>query len=101
MVVAVSDMYQGLAGVVRTEEWSTKPFPMEVDVFQGYPLSVIIFNTVMNTLTDNITQSHHYPGYSMSTTNQSYNLLKFVDDTSLLGKGPAVGQHRTCSGWSS
>ena len=92
MVAAVSDLYQGLVGVVRTKEWSTKPFPMEVGIFQGDPLSVIIFNTVMNTLMDTITQSQHHLGYTMSTTNQPCNLLQFADDTSLLGKGPAACQ---------
>ena len=92
MVAAVSDLYQGLVGVVRTEEWSTKPLPIEVGVFQGDPLSVIIFNTVMNTLVDTITQSHHHLGYSLSGANHSCNLLQFADDTSLLGKGPAACQ---------
>ena len=92
MVAAVSDLYRGLVGVVRTKEWSTKPFTMEVGVFQGDPLSVIIFNTVMNTLVDTITQSHHHLGYSLSSANQSYNLLQFAGNTSLLGKGPAACQ---------
>ena len=92
MVAAVSDLYRGLVGIVRTKEWSTKSFPMEVGVFQGDPLSVIIFNTVMNKLVDTITQSHHHLGYSLSSANQSCNLLQFADDTSLLGKGPAACQ---------
>ena len=89
MIAAVSDLYQGLVGVVRTEEWSTKPFPIEVGVFQGDPLSVIIFNTVMNTLVDTISQ-HQQLGFSLSGTKHSANLLQFADDTSLLGKGPAA-----------
>ena len=92
MVAAVSDLYRGLVGIVRTKEWSTKPLPMEVGVFQGDPLSVIIFNTVMNTLVDTITQSYHHLGYSLSSANQSCNLLQFADDASLLGKGPAACQ---------
>ena len=86
MVAAVSDVYRGLVGIVCTKEWSTKPLPMEVGVFQGDPLSVIIFNTVMNTLVDTITQSYHHLGYSLSSANQSCNLLQFADDTSPLGK---------------
>ena len=92
MVAAVSDLYRGLVGIVCTKEGSTKPLPMEVGVFQGDPLSVIIFNTVMNTLVHTITQSHHHLSYSLSSANQSCNLLQFADDTSLLGKGPAACQ---------
>ena len=56
MVDPVSSMYQGLVGVVHTKEWCTKPFPIEVGVYQGDRLSVIIFNIVMNTLVDTIDQ---------------------------------------------
>ena len=52
---------------------------------------VIIFNTVMNTLVDTISQSHHL-GYSLSSASQSCNLLQFADDTSLLVQGPAACQ---------
>ena len=76
--------YQGLVGVVRIKEWSTEPFPMQVRVYQGYPLSVIIFNTVINTLVDNISQSHHQLSYSIARSNHQYNLLRYADDTPLL-----------------
>ena len=62
-------------------------------VFQGYPLSVIIFNTIINTLVDTISQSHHL-GYSLSSANQFCNLFQFANDTSLLGQGPAACQVR-------
>ena len=91
MVEAVSSMYQGLVGLVRTKEWSTEPFPIEIGVYQGDPLSVIIFNTVMNTLVDTIGQSQHL-GYSLSSTSQRCNLLQYADDTSLLANGPAACQ---------
>ena len=91
MVAAVADLYQGQVGIVRTAEWSTSPFPIEIGVFQGDPLSAIIFNTVINTLVDTITQ-HHHLGYSLSGMKQPFNLLQFADDASLLGNGPASCQ---------
>ena len=91
MVEAVSNLYEGLVGIVRTKEWSTEPFPIEAGVYQGDPLSVIIFNTVMNTLVDTISQSPHL-GYSLSSTTQQCNHLQYADDTSLLAKGPAACQ---------
>ena len=91
MVEAVSNLYEGLVGIVHTKEWSTEPFPIEVGVYQGDPLSVIIFNTVMNTLVDTISQSLDL-GYSPSSTTQQCNLLQYTDDTSLLANGPAACQ---------
>ena len=89
LVEAVSNLYEGLVGIVRTKEWSTEPFPIEAGVYQGDPLSVIIFNTVMNTLVDTISQSPHL-GYSLSSTTQQCNHLQYADDTSLLANGPAA-----------
>ena len=87
LVEAVSNLYEGLVGIVRTKEWSTEPFPIEVGVYQGDPLSVIIFNT----LVDTISQSPHL-GYSLSSTTQQCNHLQYADDTSLLANGPAACQ---------
>ena len=92
MVAAVANLYEGLVGIIQTKEWSTKPFPMEISVYQGDPLSVIIFNTVMNTLVDTISQSHHHLGYSLFSSNHRCNLLQYADDTSLLAHGPAACQ---------
>ena len=92
MVAAVSNLYQGLVGIVRTKEWSTEPFPMQIGVYQGDPLSVIIVNTVMNTLVDTISQSHQQLGYSLTKSIHRCNLLQYADDTSLLAHGPAACQ---------
>ena len=92
MVAAVSNLYQGLVVIVWTKEWSTEPFPMQIGVYQGDPLSVIIFNTVMNTLVDTISQSHQQLGYSLTKSIHWCNLLQYADDTSLLAHGPAACQ---------
>ena len=91
MIEAVSNLYEGLVGIVHTKEWSTEPFPIEVGVYQRNPLSVIIFNTVMNTLVDTISQSLDL-GYSPSSTTQQCNLLQYTNNTSLLANGPAACQ---------
>ena len=90
MVEAVSNLYEGLVGIVHTKEWSTEPFPIEVGVYQRDPLSAI-FNTAMNTLVDTISQSLDL-GYSPSSTTQQCNLLQYANDTSLLANGPAACQ---------
>ena len=37
-----------------TADWSTPCIPLQVGVYQGDPLSVVIFKSVMNTLIDNL-----------------------------------------------
>lgn len=82
MVAAVINLYQGLIGIVKIKERATAPFS----------LFAIIFNTMMNTQVDSITQSHHHLGYSLSTSNHRCNLLQYADNTSLLANGPAASQ---------
>ena len=64
-------------------------FNMDIGVFQGDPLSVLIFNTVMNTYVDTITINHRDTGYCFSKSNHRVNLLQYADDTCLLADGPA------------
>ena len=90
MITTVSNLYQGLTGVVRTKKWSTGPFPMEIGVFQGDPLSVIIFNTVMNTLIDTLQKSREDLGYCFTKSKHKCNLLQYADDTCLVSNGPAA-----------
>lgn len=61
-------------------------------VYQGDPLSVIIFNTVMNNLVDSITQRYTHLGYSLNSVPRRSNLLQYTDDTSLIGDGPSSCQ---------
>ena len=65
----------------------------QLGVYQGDPLSVIIFNTVMNTLVDSITQPFSQLGYNLSSVGNKINLLQYADDTSLIGDGPSSCQH--------
>ena len=44
--------YSGLSATISTQEWVTPPIPLQIGVYQGDPLSVVIFLTVMNTPSD-------------------------------------------------
>ena len=46
--------YSGLSATISTEDWVTSPIPLQTGVYQGDPLSVVIFLTVMNTLSDTL-----------------------------------------------
>ena len=85
----VSELYTGLLGIVRTKSWITSPIPLLQGVYQGDPLSVVIFNTVMNTLVDTITKNHPDLGYSLACAPRKTNLLQYADDTSLIADGPS------------
>ena len=90
MINMTCNLYQDLTGVVSTDAWQTDPFHLQIGVYQGDPLSVIVFNTVMNTLVDTITKSHADLGYSLGAS--SHNLLQYADDTSLIADGPSSCQ---------
>ena len=92
MVDMVSSLYEDLIGVVSTKSWQTAPIHLQIGVFQGDPLSVLVFNTVMNTLVDTITKQHSNLGYTLAASSQRSNLLQYADDTSLLSDDPSSCQ---------
>ncbi len=86
----VQALYSDLPGSVITTEWSTPTIPFQVGAYQGDPLSVVIFNTVINTLVDTL-KKHTTLGYTL-TPNHQINLLQYADDTCLVADGPAACQ---------
>ena len=88
----ISSLYEVLIGVVSTKSWQTAPIHLQIGVFQGDPLSVLVFNTVMNTLVDTITKGHSNLGYMLAASSQRSNLLQYADDTSVLSNGPSSCQ---------
>ena len=85
-------MTTSLLSSPHAESWTTAPIHLQLGVYQGDPLSVIIFNTVMNTLVDSITQRCSCLSYSLSSISSTINLLQYADDTSLISDGPASCQ---------
>ena len=85
----VSELYTGLLAIIRTKSWTTSPISLLQGVYQGDPFSVVIFNTVMNTLVDNITKNHPDLGFSLACVPRKTNLLQYADDTSLIADGPS------------
>ena len=53
-LATVQALYTGLNAKVITADWETPVISLQKGVYQGDPLSVVIFNTVMNTLLDTI-----------------------------------------------
>ena len=46
----VREFYSGLSVLVATKRWCTGRMPISIGIFQGDPLSVVIFNLVANML---------------------------------------------------
>ena len=88
----VSVLYSGLAAQVSTPCWSTTTLPLQIGVYQGDPLSVSIFNTVINTLVDTL-QTRRDLGYSLSNSRRKVSLLQYADDTCIVADSPASAQH--------
>ena len=67
-------LYSGLSAKVITDEWETPTISLQKGVYQGDPLSVVIFNTVMNTLVDTM-MSRIDLGYQFSDSSRKVNIL--------------------------
>ena len=88
----VSCLYSDLSATITSRSWSTKAVPLKLGVYQGDPLSVVIFNTVMMTLADTLKEDQHL-GYTFAQSHRSINVLQYADDTCLIANGPGSCQH--------
>ena len=68
-----------LSATISTDEWSTLPVPLGIGVYQGDPLSVVIFLTVMNTLSYSL-HSRADLGYTLPSSSIRVNHLLYADD---------------------
>ena len=77
----VACLYSNLTVQVRTFDWQTGMVPFQKGVFQGDPLSVSIFNMVINMYVDQISSPRHL---SLAYEYSYSNLTQFADDTSII-----------------
>ena len=84
-------LYSSLHAKVFTADWDTPLIPLQKGVYQGDPLSVVVFNTVMNTLVDSLTTRIDL-GYHLSNSSHWVNILQYADDTCLVADSPASCQ---------
>ena len=88
----LNSWYTGLSGSVSSDRWTTDPVPLRTGVYQGDPLSVVIFLTVMNTLSDTLS-SRLDLGFSLPQSSVTINHLLYADDACIIGSSPAGCQH--------
>ena len=84
--------YTGLSGTISTDAWSTDPVPLRIGVYQGDPLSVVIFLTVMNTLSDTLC-SRKDLGFTLPHSSITINHLLYADDACIISNTPVGCQH--------
>lgn len=84
----ISGLYSGLSATITSAKWATPFVSMQTGVYQGDPLSVVIFNTIMCTLVDAFKPLQHL-GYNLSGTKLGIHLLQYADDTCLVANGPS------------
>ena len=84
--------YTGLSATISSSEWSTASVPLRIGVYQGDPLSVAIFLTVMNTLSDTLC-SRKDLGFPLPSSNGPVNHLLYADDACIVSSTPAGCQH--------
>lgn len=88
----VEHLYSDLSATILSEDWCTSTIPLSIGVYQGDPLSVVIFNTVINTLVDTL-KTQTELGYKIYNTAYFVNTLQYADDTCLVANSPAACQH--------
>ena len=87
----IASLYSGLSATITANSWATPFVPLQTGVYQGDPLSVVVFNTVMCTLIDALQPLQHL-GYNPSGSRHQVHLLQYADDTCLVGNGPSACQ---------
>ena len=87
----VASLYSGLSATITANSWATPFVPLQTGIYQGDPLSVVVFNTVMCTLIDALQPLQHL-GYNPSGSRHQVHLLQYADDTCLVGNGPSACQ---------
>ena len=90
----IACLHSNLGAYVTSRLWTTTSIPLKVGVYQGDPLSVVIFNAVMATLADAFKTNKHL-GYTLSGGRPT-NVLQYADDTCLVASGPASRQYLLC-----
>ena len=88
----IQSWYSDLSTTISTEKWSTPPIPLKKGVYQGDPLSVVIFLTVMNTLSDSLRMRPDL-GFPLPKSSISLNHLLYADDLCIISRSPAGCRH--------
>ena len=88
----VPSLYMGLNETISSKSWSTRLILLHLGVYQGDPLLVAIFNTVMATLVDVLVEATSLD-YTFANSSRPISVLQYADDTCIVADGLAHCQH--------
>ena len=83
--------YSGLSASISTADWVTPAVSLETGVYQGDPLSVVLFLSVMATLSDTLSTRNEL-GVAIPHSDAQVNHLLYADDTCITAQTPAACQ---------
>ena len=86
----IMSLYGKLKGKIRTSKWVSEEFKFSKGVFQGDPLSPIIFLMCFNPILEDLKRFEQDDGYSLE--GMSFITLPFADDFNLITRD--VRKHR-------
>ena len=84
--MVVENLYSDLQVMVTTKRWSTSLLPCKIGMFQGDPFTVVVFNTVINTLAIQLKQVTPALGYKLNRSDYVIDAHLFADDVTLPSK---------------
>ena len=91
----IVSLYASLRGKIRTSDWISEEFPFAKGVFQGDPLSPIIFLMCFNPVLQDLKKFEESSGYLLE--NKPFITLPFADDFNLITRD--VRKHRRLMTW--
>ena len=95
IITYITSLYTKLNGRVYTEEWISETFKFLKGVFQGDPLSGIIFLIVFNPIIEHIKKHIETHGYEITTKNSSASSVittPFADDFNIITREKTMHQ---------
>lgn len=84
--------YTDLAAIVSTDEWVSQEIPLGIGVYQGDPMSVVIFLTFMATLSDKL-KTRQELRVRLVKSESLVNHPLYADDTCIISSSPSGCQH--------
>ena len=84
-IEVILSYYDKLVVKIKTKNWSSKTFWYELGLFQGDPLSVILFLICFNILLELLVKQNHL-GYKPSFSDSKTSNKAFADDLTLMAK---------------
>ena len=84
--------YEGIYIKIRTSKWTAEPVALLLGIFQGWPLSIQLFNIVWNIAVDMI-ESSSVKGYILKEAEIEKRQLSYVGDHTVIAKSPKDAQH--------